>query len=61
MYLTAAAGTNVALNLALIPVFGLMGAAAATLAANVILVAVLWHGLGARLRTLPAPVDAAGS
>lgn len=60
-YLMTAAGTNVVLNLALIPLFGLMGAAAATLVANVVLVAVLWRGLGARLRTLPAPAIGAGS
>lgn len=52
-YLTAAAAANVVLNLACIPLFGLMGAGAATLGANVLLVVVLWRGLGTRLRTLP--------
>ncbi|MDQ1423334.1 MAG: hypothetical protein QOD72_832 [Acidimicrobiaceae bacterium] len=40
-YLFGAAGLNVALNVVLIPLFGLMGAASATLAANCLLVAML--------------------
>lgn len=54
-YLTGAAIMNVAVNLACIPLFGLMGAAVATLVANGLLVAFLWLGLERRLGSLPNP------
>jgi len=48
-YLLSAAVLNVAVNLALIPVAGMMGAALATLLANIFLAAVLWRAVGRRL------------
>jgi len=48
-YLVAAAGLNVAVNLILIPPYGMMGAAIATVLANVLLAGLLWSGLEHRI------------
>jgi O-antigen/teichoic acid export membrane protein len=53
-YLLAAAVLNVALNLVAIPAFGMIGAASATVAANVLLAVVLWYGVNGQMRTLPS-------
>ena len=52
LYLCAAGGLNVASNLALIPMSGLIGAAVATIAANVLLAGLLWRGVERRLPSL---------
>ena len=46
---------NVGLNLALIPVFGMSGAVAASIATDAVLAALLWTVVIRRLRTIPAP------
>ncbi len=51
--LVGAAAVNLALNLAFIPLFGLIGAATATLAANALLAAILWRALAQRVSSLP--------
>lgn len=51
-FLAAAAGANVVANLALIPLFGLVGAGIATLIANALLAAILWRAVNGRLATL---------
>lgn len=61
-YLVWAAALNIGLNLVCIPIFGLVGAATATLVANVFLAAVLWRALEGKVHSLPvATVPAAGS
>jgi O-antigen/teichoic acid export membrane protein len=49
-YLFSAALANVAVNLVLIPVAGMMGAATATLLANAFLAAVMWRAVQRRVR-----------
>jgi O-antigen/teichoic acid export membrane protein len=48
-YLFSAAVLNVLVNLALIPPFGMMGAAVATLVANAFLAGVMWRALDRRM------------
>jgi O-antigen/teichoic acid export membrane protein len=47
--LLLAAMSNVGINLVLIPLAGMMGAAVATVIANVLLAAVLWRAVQQRL------------
>jgi O-antigen/teichoic acid export membrane protein len=49
-YLFSAAMLNIGANLVLIPLAGMMGAALATVVANVALAVALWHALEQRLR-----------
>jgi O-antigen/teichoic acid export membrane protein len=48
-FLFSAAALNVVINLALIPLAGMMGAAAATLIANTFLAALVWRALDRRI------------
>ena len=50
---TAGAGLNLAANFAVIPLFGMTGAAAATVAAEVVVFAVVWRRLLERLGPVP--------
>jgi O-antigen/teichoic acid export membrane protein len=49
-YLFSAAVLNVGINLVLIPVAGMTGAASATLVANAFLAAVIWRATQRRIR-----------
>ena len=57
-FLAAAAGANIVANLALIPLFGLVGAGMATLLANALLAGILWRAVNSRLATLETPAAA---
>jgi O-antigen/teichoic acid export membrane protein len=52
LYLLAAAILNLSLNAVLIPPAGLVGAASATVVANILLAGLLWRAVNERVRTL---------
>jgi O-antigen/teichoic acid export membrane protein len=56
-YVFAAAALNVMINLVLIPLAGMLGAAAATLVANTFLAVVVWRALDRRIAAAGFPRD----